>query len=271
MASKTWIPGAIAAAALMALLSAPAHAQRASIVVQIAPPAPQVEVVPVVPRGQVWVPGHWRWNGAQHVWVPGRMSARRSGYIYMPAQWVSVNGRWEYREGTWVRPGNSYRDSDGDGIADRVDRDRDGDGVGNRNDRDRDGDGVRNSQDVRPGNPNVGGGAVYVQVPPPPPRVEPQPVLRRGQVWVPGHWRWNGREHVWIEGRYTARRSGYVWAPAAWVQIGGRWEYREGRWTRPGNSCRDSDNDGVCDRFDRDRDGDGVRNSQDNRPNNPNR
>ena len=130
MASKTWIPGAIAAAALMALLSAPAHAQRASVVVQIAPPAPQVEVVPAVPRGQVWVPGHWRWNGAQHVWVPGRMSARRSGYIFMPAQWVSVNGRWEYREGTWVRPARAPRLRRRRHCG-RMDRDKDGDGVRN--------------------------------------------------------------------------------------------------------------------------------------------
>jgi hypothetical protein len=263
MASKTWIKGAVATAAFTALLSAPALAQR--VVVQIAPPAPQVEVVPAVPRGQVWVPGHWKWNGSQYVWIRGHMSGRRAGFVFMPAQWVSVNGRWEYREGTWVRPGNACRDSDGDGICDR-------------NDRDRDGDGVRNSQDSRPNNPNVGApvaaapsGPVYVQVPPPPPRAEPAPVLRRGQVWVPGHWRWSGREHVWVAGHYNTRRAGFVWAPARWVQVGGRWEYREGNWVRPGNACRDSDNDGICDRFDNDKDGDGVRNNQDARPNNPNR
>jgi hypothetical protein len=259
MGSKTWIKGAVATAAFTALLSAPALAQR--VVVQIAPPAPQVEVVPAVPRGQVWVPGHWRWNGSQHVWIRGHMSARRVGYIYTPARWVSVNGRWEYREGTWVRPGARYRDTDGDGIVDRWDSDKDGDGV-------------PNDQDARPGNRNVGataGAPVYVQVPPPPPRVEVVPVMRPGQVWVPGHWRWNGREHLWIAGHYSARRSGYVYAPARWVQVGGRWEYREGNWVRPGNVCRDSDGDGVCDRFDSDKDGDGVRNNQDARPGNPNR
>jgi hypothetical protein len=217
-------------------------------------------VVPAVPRGQVWVPGHWQWNGSQHVWVRGHMSARRSGYIFMPAQWVNVNGRWEYREGTWVRPGNQYRDRDGDGIADRFDNDKDGDGIPNR-------------VDAQPGRANatVQRSAVYVQVPPPPPRAEPRPGKRPGEVWVPGYWSWNGREHVWVAGHYTARRVGYVWAPATWVQVGGRWEFREGNWARPGNACRDSDRDGICDRFDRDRDGDGVRNNQDARPGNPNR
>lgn len=49
--------------------------------------------------------------------------------------------------------GSGHRDSDRDGIPDRVDRDRDGDGVRNRADRDRDGDGVRNRSDRRPNDP----------------------------------------------------------------------------------------------------------------------
>lgn len=259
MASKTWIRGAIATAALTALLSAPAHAQRASIVVQIAPPVPQVEVVPVVPRGKVWVPGYWQWNGSQHVWVRGQVSTHRSGYVWAPARWVEKNGRWEFREGIWVRPG-VCRDNDKNNVCDRFDNDKDGDGIPNR-------------VDAQPNRPVSAAPAapIYVQVAPPPPRVEPVPVIRPGQVWIPGHWRWDGRQHAWIAGQYSARRSGYVYAPATWVQVGGRWEYRTGNWVRPGNSCRDSDGDGVCDRFDRDRDGDGVRNSQDNRPGNPNR
>lgn len=52
-------------------------------------------------------------------------------------------------------PGHRGRDSDRDGIPDRVDRDRDGDGVRNRADRDRDGDGVRNRSDRRPNDPRV--------------------------------------------------------------------------------------------------------------------
>ncbi|CAN7147255.1 DUF6600 domain-containing protein [Massilia sp. LjRoot122] len=47
----------------------------------------------------------------------------------------------------WRDRANARRDSDRDGIPDRVDRDRDGDGVPNRVDRDRDGDGIRNRAD----------------------------------------------------------------------------------------------------------------------------
>jgi hypothetical protein len=47
----------------------------------------------------------------------------------------------------------AFRDSDRDGIPNRLDRDRDNDGIPNRMDRDRDGDGVPNRHDARPNNP----------------------------------------------------------------------------------------------------------------------
>lgn len=38
---------------------------------------------------------------------------------------------------------------------------------------------------------------------PPPLIVETVPVRPRyAAVWVPGHWRWNGRRYVWIRGHY---------------------------------------------------------------------
>jgi hypothetical protein len=152
------------------------------------------------------------------------------------------------------------RDSDGDGIADRFDRDRDGDGIPNRVDAQKD-------------NPNrvASRGAVYVEVAPPAPRVEVVPQPRRGEVWVPGHWKWGGSQYVWIPGHFQARRSGYIYVPEHWVQAGGRWEFRAGAWARPNANLRDSDGDGIADRYDRDRDGDGVPNRFDGRKDNPNR
>jgi hypothetical protein len=43
--------------------------------------------------------------------------------------------------------------------------------------------------------------------PPPPPRVERVTVSPGpSYVRVPGHWRWNGRRYVWIEGHWAVRR-----------------------------------------------------------------
>jgi hypothetical protein len=64
-----------------------------------------------------------------------------------------------------------------------------------------------------------------------------------GQVWVPGHWEWQGNGHVWVPGHYLRSRPG---------------------WAR-----RDRDHDGIPNRFDRDIDGDGVPNRYDRAPNNP--
>lgn len=108
------------------------------IVVRTAPPAPRHEVVPQARRGQTWVAGHWDWNGRRHVWVKGTWVRDRQGYIYNPTVWEQRDGRWVVERGGWHR-GN--RDSDHDGIPNRVDRDKDGDGVPNR-------------RDDRPNNPN---------------------------------------------------------------------------------------------------------------------
>ncbi|HZM45037.1 MAG TPA: hypothetical protein VFC14_09410 [Burkholderiales bacterium] len=87
---------------------------------------------------------------------------------------------------------------------------------------------------------------------PPPVRYEVVPEPRPGYVWSGGHWRWEGsrNEHVWVAGDYVAARPGYVYVQPQWVERDARWTYRAPRW---------------------DRDGDGVPNRSDARPDNPNR
>ena len=91
-----------------------------------------------------------------------------SGYAYPAYQQTYPAYQQTYPYGSYgaygAYPYNTYpapvarslprsRDTDGDGIRNRVDRDRDGDGVRNRADRDRDGDGVPNTIDSHPNNP----------------------------------------------------------------------------------------------------------------------
>jgi hypothetical protein len=91
---------------------------------------------------------------------------------------------------------------------------------------------------------------IYVQTAPPPPRVERVPAARRGYVWAPGYWNWNGRRHVWVKGNWVRERRGYAYRPHEWVERDGRWILQRGGW---------------------DRDGDGVPDRRDAHPNNPNR
>jgi hypothetical protein len=97
---------------------------------------------------------------------------------------------------------------------------------------------------------------VVVETAPPPPRAERMPAPRRGYVWAPGHWEWRHGRHVWVGGQWFRERPGYVYRAPAWVQRDGRWMMEGGRWDRGGRH---------------DRDGDGVPNRYDERPNNPNR
>ena len=73
-------------------------------IVDVAPPAPYVEVVPALPfAGAVWIGGYWGWQGGRHAWVPGRWDHPRPGYGYRPHAWVQIGGRWHLRGGGWVR------------------------------------------------------------------------------------------------------------------------------------------------------------------------
>jgi len=87
---------------------------------------------------------------------------------------------------------------------------------------------------------------LYVNVAPPPVYYEAVPGPRVGWVWVPGFWDWRYDRHHWVRGHWVRERPGHYYAPARWVAYDGRYYYH-----RPGWRVRDSDGDGVPDRFDR--------------------
>lgn len=70
---------------------------------------------------------------------------------------------------------------------------------------------------------------------PPPPMYEPIPPIPPGlgdmATWMPGHWRWDGYNHVWVPGAYVDRpRREAFWVPARWEQRGTSWVYIQGHW-----------------------------------------
>lgn len=87
---------------------------------------------------------------------------------------------------------------------------------------------------------------------PPAPRYEVIPAPRNGYIWSGGHWQWSQNRHVWIPGNWQAERRGYTYSQPQWVERkgGGGWNYRASRW---------------------DKDGDGVPDRRDSRPNDPTR
>jgi hypothetical protein len=75
-----------------------------TVLVDMAPPAPVVEVVPPVPFvGAVWVNGFWGWSGSRHVWTAGHYIRPLAGHRWVPHRWEPVNGRWVLRGGFWMR------------------------------------------------------------------------------------------------------------------------------------------------------------------------
>lgn len=68
--------------------------------------------------------------------------------------------------------------------------------------------------------------------PPPPPRVVAEPRGRRGYVWAPGYWQWNGRRHVWVNGSYVRERRGYRYVAPSWDRDRDAYRFRRGHWER---------------------------------------
>ncbi len=71
-------------------------------VVRVAPPPPQVEVVPAPRPGHVWEGGHWVWREGRYVWIPGHWRAVRVGYHWVPGHWAAHAGGWVWMEGHWA-------------------------------------------------------------------------------------------------------------------------------------------------------------------------
>ena len=69
---------------------------------------------------------------------------------------------------------------------------------------------------------------IDIDIAPPAARVIEVPPPRRGYVWAPGYWRWEGHRHVWVDGRWIHERRGRHWVPAHWEARHGRWHFEEG-------------------------------------------
>jgi len=85
-------------------IAAPSLGSAAVLVdIDIAPPAPRVEVMQGPRAGFVWAPGYWAWRGGAHAWVQGHWIRERPGYHWVPDVWVQAGPHWHYAPGHWER------------------------------------------------------------------------------------------------------------------------------------------------------------------------
>jgi WXXGXW repeat (2 copies) len=69
--------------------------------VNVAPPAPQEEVIPAARVGYVWAPGYWNYDGHHHVWAKGHWERERHGHHWVADSWQERNGGWHRERGHW--------------------------------------------------------------------------------------------------------------------------------------------------------------------------
>jgi hypothetical protein len=89
--------------ALAASFGAGASVQALPVYVNIAPPAPKVEVRVVAPGpGYIWVGGYYRWHGGAYAWVPGKWALPpHPGAVWIPGHWKSTPHGWNWKAGHW--------------------------------------------------------------------------------------------------------------------------------------------------------------------------
>jgi WXXGXW repeat (2 copies) len=82
------------------------------------------------------------------------------------------------------------------------------------------------------GLPALAQAQIVIATAPPPLQAEtPSPVTGPGMTWIPGHWMWNGQQHIWAPGHWDRPpMMGARWVPARWVRRGPMWMYQPGRW-----------------------------------------
>lgn len=95
----------VASGCVVAPVGAYPYEPRYGPTVEVAPPPPQVEVIPVAPGpAYVWIGGFWRWQVNRHVWIGGRWALPpRGGYRWAPGGWDRHGRGWRWRDGHWGR------------------------------------------------------------------------------------------------------------------------------------------------------------------------
>ena len=92
------------AVALAGSFAVPVYAERFSIDVETAPPAPRYEQLPAR-EGYIVTPGYYRYDTErrEHTWVKGDYQAERRGEHFIAPEWREQNGRYLFNEGRWEK------------------------------------------------------------------------------------------------------------------------------------------------------------------------
>jgi hypothetical protein len=175
--------------------------------VRVAPPPVRVEVQPERPSAdQVWIAGHWARRGNRNEWIGGRWTRPpQDGMVWQRERWDQRDGAWYYAEGHW-----------------------------------------RWASPRPPATvyePVVYAPRAAAHAPPRNLTERRTPSPFRGAVWIQGYWGWDGGQHTWVAGHWSApQHRAAVWTPDRWTRAKGngkgkgrgqaQWVLMPGHWSR---------------------------------------
>lgn len=195
-----------------------ASAQQTVVVTNLPPPAPMAETPTASPGpGFAWVAGFWNWNGTQYAWTSGHWERPpQPAQSWEAPRWEREGGRYRFRQGRWMQQGMQPQMPMQMPMQPQMP--------------------VAQPQMpmqpqvpvAQPAYPSV----VQVPMGPPRGRFERRPRMApEGQVWVAGHWDWNGTQYTWNAGHFEAPpRPRAQWVAPQIMRRGRNWQMMPGRW-----------------------------------------
>lgn len=84
-------------------MPAPTTVVRETVIVNLPPPKPRIEVIMVRPSPRhVWISGYWVFRGGRHVWVDGHWELPPRGRnVWVSPRWEARGGGHVFIEGFW--------------------------------------------------------------------------------------------------------------------------------------------------------------------------
>jgi len=58
--------------------------------------------------------------------------------------------------------------------------------------------------------------------------------VRRGHIWVAGHWKYNTKRnrYVWVDARWIKAKRGHQYVAGRWINVKGGYKWVPGHWSR---------------------------------------
>jgi hypothetical protein len=161
------------------------------------PPQDKMESAEARP-GAFWEKGRWDWQNGQWAWIGGHYEPQRANQQWEAGRWERRGSAWHWIDGRWIGTQAVVETPPTATV-------------------------IVPAPEARP---------MYPTAAPPQPRAENSGTARPGELWIAGHWDWQGGAWAWLAGHWEPVHPNEAWVAGRWELQGSYYVWVEGRWDR---------------------------------------